>query len=68
MSQAEKKSLIKNRNHADSQPAGAPEKSGKHRNILFGNTVPSGGGGGVDEFFILSCSNQTFVRLPSQPV
>lgn len=43
MSQAEKKSLIKNRNYADSQRVGAPAKSEKHRNILFGSTVPSGG-------------------------
>lgn len=46
MSQAEKKSLIKNHNHADSQRVGAPVKSGKLRNILFGNTVPSGEGEG----------------------
>lgn len=42
MSQREKKSLVKIRNYADSQRVGAPVKSGKHRNILFGNTVPSG--------------------------
>lgn len=56
MSQAEQKSLVKNRNCADSRRAAAPSKSGQH---LASERRPGLAAASFDEVLLLSCSNHT---------